>query len=72
MEKLTHLTRLLIERWTSKSPKTYRIITDVSLGIALAATALPLLPISLPAWFIPASAFIVALSAKLTTDKTNQ
>lgn len=72
MEKLSSLFRLLIERWTSKSPRAYRIITDVSLGIALAATALPLLPISLPAWFIPASAFIVALSAKLTTEKPNQ
>ena len=66
MDKLTALTRLLIARWTSKSPRAYRIITDVSLGVALAASALPLLPITLPAWVIPASAFIVALSSKLT------
>jgi len=72
MDKLTNLLRLLIQRWTAKSPKTYRLITDLSLGIALAATALPLIPVSLPAWFIPASAFIVALSAKLTIEKSNQ
>jgi hypothetical protein len=72
MEKLTSLTRLLIQRWTAKSPRAYRIITDISLGIALTASALPLIPITLPAWVIPASAFIIALSAKLTTDNSTQ
>lgn len=72
MDKLARLTQLLIRRWTSKSPRAYRLITDVSLGVGIAATALPLLPLTLPAWVIPAGAFLAALSAKLTTTQPNK
>ncbi len=72
MDKLSTLARIALERWTKKSPKTYRLITDISLGVGLAATALPFLPIILPAWVIPTSAFLVALSAKLTIENKSQ
>lgn len=63
------LTGELIRRWTAKSPKAYRIITDIALGAGLAATALLFLPVTLPAWVVPTGAFLVALGAKLTTEQ---
>jgi len=72
MNKLAHLVHLAIRRWTSKSPKAYRLITDVSLGIGIAATALPLLPITIPVWTVSAGAFLLALSAKMTISDTNK
>ena len=67
-DKLALLAKLLIIRWTSNSPKAYRTITDIALGIGLAASALTIFPITLPVWVMPASAFILALGAKLTVE----
>ncbi|MBG0782016.1 MAG: hypothetical protein H0S84_07095 [Bacteroidales bacterium] len=72
MDKLAKLTQTLIKRWTAKSPKMYRTVTDVSVAVAFTATLLPLLPLSVPAWLVPLGAYIVALSAKLTIDKPNK
>jgi hypothetical protein len=68
-DKLALLTKQLIARWTAKSPRTYRTITDIALGVGVAATALTLLPITLPVWVLPASAFLIALGSKLTVDE---
>jgi hypothetical protein len=68
-DKLALLTKQLIARWTAKSPRTYSTITDIALGVGVAATALTLLPITLPVWVLPAIAFIVALGAKLTVEE---
>ncbi|MCE1202911.1 MAG: hypothetical protein LWX09_12535 [Bacteroidia bacterium] len=71
MDKLTTLIELAIRRWTARSPRAYRALTDISLGVGIAATTLPLLTVSLPAWVVPTGAFLVALSAKLTVDKSD-
>lgn len=71
MEKLAKIIHLAIKRWTTKSPKAYRIITDVALGAGIASTTLSLLPVTLPAWVIPASAFLMALASKFTVEQSN-
>jgi hypothetical protein len=71
MEKLAKIIHLAITRWTAKSPKAYRIITDVALGAGIASTTLSLLPVVLPAWVIPTGAFLVALASKLTIEQSN-
>lgn len=69
MEKIAALLQAAIVRWTSKSPKTYRIITDVSVGIGIAATVVTLIPITYPAWVLPATAFGIAFAAKFSVEK---
>ncbi len=68
-DKLALLTKQLIARWTSKSPGTYQTITNIALGVGVAATAVTFLPITLPVWVLPASAFIIALGSKLTVEE---
>ena len=70
-EKLAQISKRLIDRWTSKSPKAYRTVTDIALGAGLLATAVTIIPITYPAWVIPTTAFIIALSAKLTVENNN-
>ena len=65
------LLQAMIARWTAKSPKTYRIITDVSVGIGIAATIVTLIPISYPAWVLPVTAFGIAFASKFSVDKKN-
>jgi hypothetical protein len=71
-DKLAILTKQLIERWTAKSPQAYRSITDIAFGLGLITTAITLSPFTLPIWFMPVSAFIIALCSKLTVENPNQ
>lgn len=69
MDKLAKLTQLLIKRWTSRSPKSYRTITDIAITVAFTTSILPFLPLSIPTWVVPIGAYLVALSSKLTIEK---
>jgi hypothetical protein len=68
-DKLATLVKLLINRWTAKSPQAYRSITDIAFGLGLLTTAITLSPFTLPAWLMPVTAFIIALCSKLTVEK---
>ena len=68
MDKLAKMVAVLIDRWTSKSPKAAQITTDVALGIGIVATVVTLIPITMPMWVLPTTAFAIALSAKLTKE----
>jgi len=69
MDKLASLVNLLIKRWTTSSPKTYQVITNVAIGTGIAATVITLIPFSYPVWVLPTAAFAIALSAKFTVEK---
>lgn len=69
MYKLASLIKNLVLRWTTSSPKTYQVITNVAIGTGIAATVITLIPLSYPAWVLPTAAFAIALSAKFTVEK---
>jgi len=69
MEKIAALLQKMIERYTAKSPRAYRIITDVSVGIGIAATIVTLIPFSYPAWVLPVTAFGIAFASKFSVEK---
>ncbi len=66
LEMLGRLVQKTVSRWTAESPKTYRVITDISSGVAIASTLIMLIPITYPAWVIPAAAILAAITSKLT------
>jgi len=68
-DKLASLLNAAVVRWTSKSPRAARIVTDVSVIVGVAATIATLLPLSYPAWVIPAAAFSIAFASKFTVEK---
>ena len=67
-EKLSKLIAEAVHRWTASSPKTYQIITNIALGVGIAATVVTLIPVTYPAWVLPVTAFLISLSAKLTKE----
>ena len=66
LDYLGRLVQKAVERWTRSSPKTYKIITDVSAGVAIAGTLIMLIPVTYPAWVVPAAAVAVAVASKFT------
>lgn len=68
-DKLASLLNAAVVRWTSKSPRAARIVTDVAVIIGVSATVTSLLPIAYPAWVIPVSAFLIAFASKFTVEK---
>ena len=68
LDLLAKLVQKTVERWTSKSPKAGRIITDVSTGAAIAASLILLIPVTYPAWVVPTAAIIVAVAGKLSVE----
>ena len=58
-----------VQRWTAKSPKTYRVITDVAIGAGIAATIVTMIPATYPIWVLPTTAILIALGAKFTVEK---
>lgn len=75
MEKLNEWVILLLTRWTAKSPRTYRIITNVCTVIGIIASIVSILPtflpnIILPPWTIALTAFLIAVAAKFTVSKS--
>lgn len=76
-DKAAEWVAMVIRRWMAKSPKVYRIITDVFLGIGIAGSIIPLIPdifkgYKLPAWVIPVAALVVVIASKMTVkEKTD-
>ena len=66
MDKLAELLEMAIRRWTAESPKAAKITTDIAIGVGIAATVISLLPITYPAYVLPAIAFAIAISSKFT------
>jgi len=69
LDFLAGLVQKAVERWTSESPKTYRTITDIATGVAIASTVVMLLPVTYPAWVIPVTAALAAVASKFTVNK---
>ena len=67
-EKLSDMIAELVNRFTASSPKTYQIVTNIALGVGIAATIVTLIPITYPVWVLPVTAFAISLSAKLTKE----
>lgn len=67
-ERLSKLIAEAVHRWTANSPKTYRMITDIALGVGIAATVVTLIPVTYPSWVLPVTAFAISLTAKLTKE----
>lgn len=67
MDKLAELLEMAIRNWTAESPKAGKIVTNIALGVGIAATVITVLPLTYPAWVLPVVAFAIAFSAKFTT-----
>ena len=68
MEKISEALSILLKRWTAKSPIAYRLITDVSLGVGIAATVLPHFYGATPNWVVTVGALLVSVTSKLTVE----
>lgn len=72
LEIMASMVQKAVQRWTAKSPKAYRIITDVSAGAAIAATLIMFIPVTWPAWVVPTAAVTLAITSKLTVDNKDK
>ena len=73
-EKLAQLLNSAIKRWTAKTPKTYTLIMDVSLGIAIGSSLVQAIPyilpmVVLPHWVIPVAGGLAIFFSKFQTEK---
>jgi len=70
MDKLAKGINYLIVRWTRKQPKLARHITDVSLGVGITMSVVPLFLNDSPNWVAAVSALLVSVGSKfLVEDK---
>ena len=62
----------LIDRWTSKTPKTAKVVqyTMITVGIisTVATVVVPALPITMPFWAIPVASFVSAIGTQFIKE----
>lgn len=63
---LAELVKAAVERWTAESPKTYKVITYVSLGLAITSSAVLMIPTQYPVWVIPTALLVSSIASKFT------
>ena len=73
MNKLSEILALLVKRWSSKSPKRNKVVTNVAGIISVIGGVSLLIPVTYPFWAIAGittltgAATIIATGSKLTT-----
>lgn len=74
MDKLGRLIGLLIKRWTSDSPKTYKYITNTASVVSVLGGVSLMLPVTYPFWalagitVLTGASTVLATGSKLTTN----
>lgn len=67
-EAVAAMVQKAVERWTAKSPKAYALITNIAIGAGIAGTIVTMIPFTYPAWVLPVTALVIAVSAKFTKE----
>ena len=72
-EKLAELIDVLVDRWTSKSPKAGIYVTNTAVIVGIVATLVTIAPVAVPAlifppWVIPLASALIAVTAKLSKE----
>jgi len=67
LDLLAKVVHKAVKRWTAKSPKTYRVLTDIGTGVAIAGMVTSF--ISLPPWAGILVGALVSIGSKFTEEK---
>lgn len=67
-EAMAGMVQKAVTRWTAKSPKVYRNITNIAMVAGVAATVVQMIPFAYPIWVMPVTAFVIAVAAKFTVE----